>query len=225
MSLRTFDQMHKDVGSCVYWGERGHWLVVAGRHRDSDALERSNFRSILKALGGEGDTVAVENESHWAVGWVEHLLVDPADTERVKIAEEIRDALEDYPVVDEEDFSNLEYEEAWSYWESELKGTDGWEETIREVLDEGNYGYSEDESYSVLEEARRRLTIAGRVKRAVAKTDDAVEDVIDSLLGVLLEMADEESAAAMNKQDYGGMNRWSAIAHKLLRAQQEIAEM
>lgn len=89
-----------------------------GQSRDSDALERSNFECALKALGGETDTVAVVRESHWAVGWVEWIAIQQDDGAALKVADELRERYENYPVVDEEHWSNLEYEEAQSYWAS-----------------------------------------------------------------------------------------------------------
>jgi hypothetical protein len=228
MEMRTFDAMHKAAGSCVYWGERGDWLVVAGRSRESDALEESNFRSILKRLGGEGDTVAVEHETHWAVGWVEHMLVHPDDAERVKIATDIHDALEGYPVVDEEDFSNLEHERFHDWAEGVLKRHgDDWETFLEEAREEHDNGGPGDEGWEamVVESAEASMTLVGRVKRAVAKTDDSTPEVIDALLTMLLGMADEEAESALEAGKHHDMNRWSRIAHRLLTAQQEIAEM
>lgn len=117
--MRTFGQMHSDCNRaghpCSYWGERADWLVVSGQSRDSNVLEQSNFRSMLRELGGESDTVAVEREDHWAVGWVEHLLVLPGTPEAEK-AEELRACLEDYPILDESDHSELEDEECTETW-------------------------------------------------------------------------------------------------------------
>lgn len=97
--------------------EQQHWLVApCGTNRDADALTRSNFNSLLKALGGESATVQVHRFGHWGPGWFEIILIDPADAERVKLAEEIEAALQDYPIVSEEDFSREETEEANEVW-------------------------------------------------------------------------------------------------------------
>jgi hypothetical protein len=99
--------------------DQGHWLVApVGQTRDSGCLEKSNFRCTLAALGGESDTVEVHRFGHWGPGWFEIIIIDPADAARVAIAEDIERALADYPVVDEEDFSNLEWETAAEYWAS-----------------------------------------------------------------------------------------------------------
>ena len=97
------------------WPE--YYSSGVGQHRDSDALTRSNFRCMLKALGGESDTVHVVRESHWAVGWVEWIAIHESNAEALITADEIADRLEAYPVVDEDDWSTLEYDEACEYWE------------------------------------------------------------------------------------------------------------
>jgi len=87
-----------------------------GQTRDSDALARSNFRCMLRALGGESETVLVIRESHWAVGWVEWIAIHESDSKALQTADEIAAALEDYPVVDESDWSDLEMEDADDVW-------------------------------------------------------------------------------------------------------------
>lgn len=84
--------------------------------RDSGTLDRSNFRACLKALGGESDTVQVHRFGHWGPGWYELILIDPADLRAVGIAEDIAAGLEDYPVIDEEDWGELQSEYAADYW-------------------------------------------------------------------------------------------------------------
>lgn len=113
----------------AYWGERGNWLVVSVIMRDSDCLSRSNYRCMIQLLGGKGtegakgnqeinDNVAIEEASHWAVGWIQYLIINPAHAESVKIATEAIERLEDYPVLDESDYSELEQEEATEVWKN-----------------------------------------------------------------------------------------------------------
>lgn len=98
---------------CFYSGERQAWYVLLTRNRDSDCLSQSNWDTALKRLGGESDTVAIERMGHWLCGWIEYLLICPND---IDTANEIEQKLEDYPVLDEEDFSNQESEEANRVW-------------------------------------------------------------------------------------------------------------
>lgn len=115
-SMTTLREAHKH--DACYWGHRGEWLIAAAVHRDSGTLDRANWASWVELLGGESDTVAIERSNHWAVGWVDCLVIDPADEARVKLAEETREKLENYPVLDEEALSNLEWEEYNEAWES-----------------------------------------------------------------------------------------------------------
>lgn len=97
---------------------RNEYFVAYGQHRDSDTLTRSNFRSILSSLGGESDTVLIIRDSHWAVGWVEAIYIHESDQAKLTIADDILTALEDYPIVNATDFSDLEWDAACKYWES-----------------------------------------------------------------------------------------------------------
>lgn len=93
-----------------------NYYVFLGQHRDSDCLARSNFESGLEAIGGESDTVIVVREGHWAVGWVEWIAIHQDDETALKEADAIAGALENYPVVDEEHYSQLETEDANETW-------------------------------------------------------------------------------------------------------------
>lgn len=113
----------------------GHYGVLA-QHRDSDALSRSNWQVACQQLaeaagidevpfldGGWGDPaddtppVYQWRAGHWAVGWVEYLMVRPdASQEVIDAAEEIVSALADYPVLDESHWSELEWTEMCDYW-------------------------------------------------------------------------------------------------------------
>jgi hypothetical protein len=132
-----------------YYGERGEWLIVLSRHRDSDCLTQSNFESALAALGGEGEHVAIERSNHWAVGWVEYLVVDPAQGEIVAQAQEMRDRLEDYPVLDEENWSKRECDEYMESWES--WGRSEYQNALKSRLYDGDN--EESERLQLLKEA------------------------------------------------------------------------
>ena len=102
--------------------------VLATQTRDSDALERSNYVRIFEELrdcAEKYDNPAWDEPSvydfragHWAVGWVEHVIVKAnAPTEVLKLATEILDGLEEYSVYDEEDYCELQFTEVCEYWE------------------------------------------------------------------------------------------------------------
>ena len=92
------------------------WAVApVGRSRDSDTVERSNFRVALDRLThghtDDGETVRVVREGHFLVGWVEWIAIDPKDISAMTEAEMIASELEEYPILDDDDHSELEWEE------------------------------------------------------------------------------------------------------------------
>ena len=94
--------------------DRQDWLVVpASRTRDSGPLDESNFEVILSDLGGESETVEVHRFGHWGPGWFELILAHPSLAEKVEGWER---ALEDYPVADEMDYGEREYEACMENW-------------------------------------------------------------------------------------------------------------
>lgn len=100
-----------------YFGaEWPEYFVFLGRNRDSDCLTESNFDTALEALGGESETVLVIRENHWACGWIEWIAIHESDMESLHKASEISLRLEDYPVLDENDFSEREQEDADRVW-------------------------------------------------------------------------------------------------------------
>jgi hypothetical protein len=64
----------------------------------------------LNIIGGESDDVVVLRFGHWANGWFEIALVKPGSKAEA-IARDIEKGLEDYPVIDEDDFCEREAEE------------------------------------------------------------------------------------------------------------------
>lgn len=94
------------------------YYVSFGQNRDSDSLTRSNFICALQALGGESDTVQVVREGHWACGWVEWIAIHQDDEKALAIADDLAAKVEDYPCVNEDHWSELEWNEAQDYWAS-----------------------------------------------------------------------------------------------------------
>lgn len=93
------------------------WLVVMTRNRDSDILTESNWENAIELLGDESETVQIFRFGHWACGWWEAMCVKEK-TESEVIGQKIEDRLSDYPVLNEEHFSEMELEEANRIWES-----------------------------------------------------------------------------------------------------------
>jgi hypothetical protein len=96
--------------------ERADWVVVpVGRNRNSEILQESNFDVALERLGGESKNVEIHRFGHWGCGWFELILVNPKSKKHVKIALEIKNDLDDYPVLDDSDFSEREREYQSNY--------------------------------------------------------------------------------------------------------------
>ena len=110
-------------------------FVLAGQHRDSDALERCNYEDFFALMrekvvelqldppegefwdGFRTEWVYDFRASHWGVGWVETLLMRRDAPEPLqKEAYETLAALADYPVLDESHLSEVEFEEAEEAW-------------------------------------------------------------------------------------------------------------
>lgn len=101
-----------------YMGETYEsYYVVYSRHRDSDLITESNWDAILSALGGESETVIVTRASHWAIGWMELLLVHETDSKALEMSDELIRRIEDYPILNEEDYFTREAEAKNAMWE------------------------------------------------------------------------------------------------------------
>lgn len=131
------------------------WGITFSQTRDSDTVERSNYRTILRDLQDMAATVTDDpseyvqelHTSHWLTGWMDHIVVkvlrdDDPDTVEIlfdgdpvkpsnittvfQYAAEIAVALnESYPIYDESDHSELESEEDWERF------TDSWSTVCR----------------------------------------------------------------------------------------------
>ena len=97
--------------------EFNNFYTLITQNRDSNTVTRSNFISALEVLGGESENVEIHRFGHWACGWWELIAVKKG-TKEFKKAEKIESDLADYPVVNEEHLSELEFNEASDYWAS-----------------------------------------------------------------------------------------------------------
>jgi hypothetical protein len=94
----------------AYYGEHADWRICISVHRDSDTLAASNFAAMRRALEAAGEENAdwtIEHCGHFLVGWINHLTVRPGSAcESGALAALAR--LDDYPVLDEDDWSARE---------------------------------------------------------------------------------------------------------------------
>jgi len=131
-------QKPEDFG---YWGSEDMFKTWGfcgiDKNRDSDIREVSNFDSISKDLLKRfPEDFRIETYSHWAVGSVDRLICrilkqelpfkDEIKEEDITIAfhsaMEWLDNLDDYPIADEDDYSEKQFQEAIEsikYWVDE----------------------------------------------------------------------------------------------------------
>lgn len=101
--------------------DAAHWCIVYTHNRDSDVLTRSNAEAIHKEMSGfitgrDNASVRAEDHNHWACGWVKGYAIKVyTKSGKVTVAFrkwcELQARLADYPVLDEEAHSRMEYEE------------------------------------------------------------------------------------------------------------------
>ena len=93
----------------------GEWTLYHLDHRDSDLLSQSNAEVLRERLNAlkNGD-VHYTRLGHWACGYVHAAMVrvlrDGKPTFHAEVLYQAERDLEDYPVLDDEHFSNLEEE-------------------------------------------------------------------------------------------------------------------
>jgi hypothetical protein len=94
--------------------DKSNWAATVSRHRDSDPLAVSNYVVIYQDMIQRfPEDVEDHRFSHFAVGWIDHLFVRIYDangefTPAFDAIIEWEQRLSDYPVADEEHFSETE---------------------------------------------------------------------------------------------------------------------
>ncbi len=95
-----------------------NWAIVYTENRDSGLLDQSNAAAIDGAMEplteADDPDVVAEHHHHWACGWVDGYSIrvhrDGQITEAFKAYHALAERLADYPLLDEEEYSNREYE-------------------------------------------------------------------------------------------------------------------
>jgi len=145
--------------SFVWWRQRemddaDQWTVVYSHNRDSGLLEQSNAAVIAKALetltDGDDPDVVAESHSHWLVGHVDGYSIRVFDgdgniTEAFRTYFELLEQLDDYPLLDESDYSQREYDAthenidlaAWKVMR-EFVLPEGWESEVYSWLSDND---------------------------------------------------------------------------------------
>ena len=96
----------------------GDWAIIYTHNRDSGLLDQSNAAAITKELEPFTDSddpdVVMESHNHWACGWIDGFSIrvfrDGQITDAFRKYHELTERLAEYPILDEEDYSNRELE-------------------------------------------------------------------------------------------------------------------
>ena len=102
-----------------------YYSAGVGQSRDSDALERANFDAMVNRLrevdsqgeDSESGGWRIVEESHWAVGWVQWIAIHESATDALAAAEQAQADLADYPVLDDDLFSEYENDDCEATWD------------------------------------------------------------------------------------------------------------
>jgi hypothetical protein len=121
--------------SCFVWNrgydleDADHWMIWYTSGRDVGLLEQSNHQEIAKLLHpftqGDDPDVVAESHSHWAVGHVDGFSIrvygkDGNITDAFGAYCDIKKRLDAYPVLNESDYSEKEYEATLENYRSEM---------------------------------------------------------------------------------------------------------
>ena len=146
--------------SSNYFGEDlSKMYCIVGRSRDSELVETSNWQVAQEILSEVDEDIAdrVHGFNHWAVGWIDELMIpDDAPDDLLIACADIRDRLTDYSILDEEHYSQLELDTAINNINDACKSRGLDEPTISKVIEylyeaqlvyqhDGNGYYPDDE--------------------------------------------------------------------------------
>jgi hypothetical protein len=105
-----------ESGDSYIGDDLSDYYVILSRHRDSGILDTSNWDSALKKF--DEKDILIVHFSHWAVGWVDQLLIKEDNYLALENADEMMDNAE--PFIDEDDYYQRVSERAGAL-EGEIK--------------------------------------------------------------------------------------------------------
>ena len=120
--MRTYSEFRPSSHDTAGLGlaDRQDWLVhPCVANRDADVLTESNFESAKRELDmadPDGSHHEVHRFGHWACGWFEIILVRPTANAALYRASQHVDALDNYPILDEDDYSDRQSQAADETW-------------------------------------------------------------------------------------------------------------
>ncbi len=111
-NLARWTDPNRDLGAA--WPQ--YFSSGVGQTRRSHVVERSNFASMLDALGGETKTVKIVNRETILGFGCDLIAIHENDAKALQIADEINAALADSCIIDLEHLEKVEQEEADLTW-------------------------------------------------------------------------------------------------------------
>jgi hypothetical protein len=96
-----------------------YYIVACKADTDLTVLQESNFAVALEELGGASETVVCATFKHFCCGYFDLLLIHELDDVALQIADDIADRLANYPVLDDDDYSERElnrYDDEINSW-------------------------------------------------------------------------------------------------------------
>lgn len=155
-----------------------NWMIYNISHRDSGILDESNEHVILKELApfmeGDDPDVYQERHSHWAVGHVNALIIRVYKGEEItkafKTLHELMVAIEGYPVLDDSDYSQREYDaqieaiENEAPWAGDHERPEDWANQVWSYLwdnDQSSSLFERDEPYIDKEDIAKAMDEIG----------------------------------------------------------------
>lgn len=98
-----------DTAAAYEWSGVGVATFLP-RNRDSDSVYESNFHVAYDGLVKDHEgSVAIVRLGHWAVGWIEWIVYDSGNEAACADIEALRAKVEDYPILDEMHWSELDW--------------------------------------------------------------------------------------------------------------------
>lgn len=131
--MKTFSQLNKTKWSKPdsYFGHNpeGDFVLYSLAGNMAQILDESNFECFKSAMEKAEKSLPPDDDreqlvttwraSHWACGSVTYLMLSKAAPDDLKqAAEDILEGLAQYPVVNEDDYSERQYNAAGEYWDS-----------------------------------------------------------------------------------------------------------
>lgn len=124
--LEKWNELDPATGTINYIGKdfSDYFVFPIIKTRDCDFLTESNFEilskemlPLSKELDNEEESVFVARMNHWACGFYEILLIHESDTKALDKAKKLVKELNDYPVLDEQDYSDKQNDYVSKQWE------------------------------------------------------------------------------------------------------------